>query len=79
MLHGSLDALITSSNQIESDDISINIIHSSTGEINENDILLANVSEAIVIGFRVSSTNDAKKAIDTNNIDVKNIQLFMKY
>ena len=55
-VHGSLDALVLSINQIKIDDISINVVHSATGSINENDILLAKASDAIVIGFRVQIT-----------------------
>lgn len=70
-VHGSLDALVLSINQIESDAISINVMHSATGSINENDILLAKAAEAIVIGFRVPITNDAKKASEDANIDIR--------
>ncbi len=70
-VHGSLDALVLSINQIEIDDISINVMHAATGSINENDILLAKAAEAIVIGFRVPITNDAKKASEEDNIDVR--------
>lgn len=70
-VHGSLDALVLSINQIESDAISINVMHSATGSINENDILLAKAADAIVIGFRVPITNDAKKASSEANIDIR--------
>tara|TARA_A100001015_G_C15043918_1_gene741950 strand:+ start:1252 stop:3201 length:1950 start_codon:yes stop_codon:yes gene_type:complete len=70
-VHGSLDALVLSINQIEIDDISINVVHSATGSINENDILLAKASDAIVIGFRVQITNDAKRASEDAKIDVR--------
>ncbi|MEK9727728.1 MAG: translation initiation factor IF-2, partial [Candidatus Margulisiibacteriota bacterium] len=70
-VHGSLDALVLSINQIESEDISINVMHAATGSINENDILLAKAADAIVIGFRVQVTNDAKKASDESNIDIR--------
>ena len=62
MYNGSLDVL-TASIKIESKDISINIIHYPLVKLMKNDILLANVSEAIAFGFR--DINDAK-AIDTN-------------
>ena len=70
-VHGSLDALVLSINQIEIDDISINVMHSATGSINENDILLAKAANAIVIGFRVPITSDAKKASEEANIDIR--------
>ena len=71
-VHGSLDALLLSINQIENTSVSINVIHSATGSITENDILLAKAAEnAIIIGFRVSSTNDAKIAAQDSNITLK--------
>ena len=70
-VHGSLDALVLSINQLDVDDISINVMHSATGSINENDILLAKAADAIVIGFRVQVTNDAKKASEEANIDIR--------
>ena len=70
-VHGSLDALVLSINQLDIDDISINIMHSATGSINENDILLAKAGDAIVIGFRVQVTNDAKKESEEANIDIR--------
>ncbi|MGA0242337.1 MAG: translation initiation factor IF-2, partial [Candidatus Marinamargulisbacteria bacterium] len=70
-VHGSLDAIVLSINQIDIDDISINVMHSATGSINENDILLAKAANAIVIGFQVQVTNDAKKASAEANIDIR--------
>jgi translation initiation factor IF-2 len=70
-VHGSLDAIVLSINQINIDDISINVMHSATGSINENDILLAKAADAIVIGFQVQVTNDAKKASAEANIDIR--------
>ena len=70
-VHGSLDALVLSINQIETTDISINVMHLTTGSINENDILLAKAAEAIVIGFRVPITSDAKKASEEAKIDIR--------
>ena len=48
-------------------------MHSATGSINENDILLAKAADAIVIGFRVNITTDAKKQADAN-IDTEHIR-----
>ena len=74
-VHGSLDALVLSINQLDVDDISINVMHSATGSVNENDILLAKAADAIVIGFRVQVTNDAKKASEEANIDIRSYKV----
>lgn len=70
-VNGSLDALKLSVNQINSTDVSINIIHSGTGIINENDVLLAKASRAIIFGFRVTPSANAKKQAEVNGIDLK--------
>jgi translation initiation factor IF-2 len=74
-VHGSLEALLLSIQQIETDDISINILHSATGTITENDILLAKAAEGIVIGFRVSITKEAKQLAAKDNIDIRNYDI----
>ena len=70
-VHGSLDALVLSIQQLDVESVSIHVMHSGTGSINENDILLAKAGDAIVIGFRVAITNDAKKASQDSNVDVR--------
>ena len=70
-VHGSLDAIIYSIQKIESTNISIDILHSGTGSITENDVLLAKASDALLFGFRVTATNDAKKMIESNNLTFK--------
>ena len=67
--------IVLSINQIDIKDISINVMHSATGSINENDILLAKAADAIVIGFRVHITNDAKKASEDANIDTRTYKI----
>ena len=70
-VNGSLEALILSINQIKTSEVSINILHSATGSINENDILLAKTSDAVVIGFRVNATKDALASSERDNIDIR--------
>jgi translation initiation factor IF-2 len=74
-VHGSLEALILSIQQIESDDIAINILHSATGSVTENDILLAKAADAIVIGFRVSTTQEAKQAAEKDKVDIRTYEI----
>jgi translation initiation factor IF-2 len=70
-VHGSLDALLVLIKQVESPDVSINVMHAATGNINDNDISLAQASNAIVIGFRVQATGDSRKIRDTHGVDVR--------
>jgi translation initiation factor IF-2 len=70
-VNGSLEAIITSVQQIQATEISVSIIHAATGPINENDILLARASAAIIIGFGVSINAEAQKLAETEGVDIK--------
>lgn len=69
--HGSLEAIISSIKEIKSDDVAIQILHSATGEISENDMMLAKASSAIIIGFGVSMNSEAERIAEEEKIEVK--------
>jgi len=68
---GSLGALTDTFSQITHEEVRVNIIHSGVGGINENDILLAAASEAIIIGFHVRPTLHAKALAISENVEIK--------
>ncbi len=70
-VHGSLEAIKSSIEKIESKDIPIKIIHSATGGINENDILLAKASAGIVFGFNSEASTDAKKIAEAEKVTIR--------
>jgi translation initiation factor IF-2 len=70
-VNGSLEAILNSIEQIPSKDIAINIIHSATGPLNENDIMLARASEALVIGFHLTITPEAQKLAESEGVEYK--------
>lgn len=70
-VQGSAEALAASLKKIDVEGVKINIIHTGAGAITESDIILASASNAIVIGFNVRPDNNAKKAADTENVDVR--------
>jgi len=70
-VQGSLEALVTSLQQIESKKIDLEIVHSAVGPISESDILLATASNAIVIGFGVKVENTAAQIARRENIQIK--------
>ncbi|HHW94679.1 MAG TPA: translation initiation factor IF-2 [Mogibacterium sp.] len=55
-VQGSVGAIITSLEKLETDEVKIKVIHSGVGTINESDIMLAETSNAIIIGFNVRPT-----------------------
>ncbi|MFC1490801.1 translation initiation factor IF-2 [Candidatus Latescibacterota bacterium] len=68
---GSVEALSDSLTQITHDEVRVNVIHSGVGSINENDVLLAAASGAIIIGFHVRPTPPAKALAASENVEIK--------
>ncbi|MBS4198997.1 translation initiation factor IF-2 [Bacillus sp. FJAT-49732] len=70
-VQGSVEALAAALRQIDVEGVNIKIIHTAVGAINESDITLAAASNAIVIGFNVRPDVNAKRAADSENVEVR--------
>lgn len=70
-VQGSAEAVQSSLQKIEVEGVNINIIHTGVGAITESDIILASASNAIVIGFNVRPDNNAKRAAESEKIDIR--------
>jgi len=70
-VQGSLEPITNSVEELSVGDIRINVLHSATGNIGEDDVMLAAASEAIVIGFNVTADRAAKRAAETERVDVR--------
>lgn len=68
---GSIEALSGALQKISTDEVSINIIHTAAGAITESDVMLASASEAIIIGFQVRPTSNARKLAEQEEIDMR--------
>jgi translation initiation factor IF-2 len=68
---GSIEALSDSLLKLSTEQIQVNIIHKSVGQITESDIMLAAASDAIVIGFQVRPSVNARKVAETEEIDIR--------
>jgi len=68
---GSIEALSDSLEKLSTDSIKINIIQKAVGQISESDIMLASASDAIVIGFQVRPSLQARKLAENEQIDVR--------
>ncbi|OWY19672.1 translation initiation factor IF-2 [Sphingobacteriales bacterium UPWRP_1] len=68
---GSVEALCDSLQRLSTEEIQIRIIHKGVGAITESDVLLASASDAIVIGFQVRPTANARRQADQENIDIR--------
>ncbi|AYA75458.1 translation initiation factor IF-2 [Bacillus sp. Y1] len=70
-VQGSAEALAAALQKIEVEGVNVKIIHTGVGAINESDITLAAASNAIVIGFNVRPDNNAKRAAEAEDVDVR--------
>ncbi len=68
---GSSEALSDSLLKLSTNEVQVNVIHKSVGAITESDVMLASASNAIVIGFQVRPTLQARKLAETEEIDIR--------
>ncbi|WP_020403089.1 translation initiation factor IF-2 [Gracilimonas tropica] len=68
---GSIEALSGSLQKLSTDEVAVNIIHTGAGAISESDVLLASASDAIIIGFQVRPTSQARKLAEEEEIDIR--------
>ena len=68
---GSIEALSDSMEKLSSEEISVNIIHRGVGQITESDVLLASASDAIIIGFQVRPSQNARSLAEKEGIDIR--------
>ena len=72
---GSVEALTDSFQKLSTEEIHVNIIHKAVGAITESDVLLASASDAIIIGFNVRPTGNARQIADKEEIDIRNYSI----
>ncbi|WP_077326205.1 translation initiation factor IF-2 [Virgibacillus siamensis] len=70
-VQGSAEAMASSLRKIDVEGVKIKIIHTGVGAITESDIILASASNAIVVGFNVRPDANAKKAAESEKVDVR--------
>lgn len=72
---GSVEALTDSLQKLSTEEIQVNIIHKGVGAITESDVLLASASDAIVIGFNVRPTGNARLIAEKEEIDIRSYSI----
>lgn len=70
-VQGTAEALSASLQKIEVEGVRVNIVHSAVGAINESDVTLAAASNAIMIGFNVRPTIQARQQADAEQVDIR--------
>jgi translation initiation factor IF-2 len=68
---GSVEALSDSLMKLSTENVQVNVIHKSVGQISESDVLLATASDAIIVGFQVRPSMSARKLAEKEEIDIR--------
>ena len=68
---GSVEALSDSLIKLSTEEVKVNVIHKAVGGISESDVLLAEASDAVIVGFQVRPTVEARKAADREGIEIR--------
>ncbi len=72
---GSVEALTDSLQKLSTEEIQVNIIHKAVGAITESDVLLASASDAIIVGFNVRPSTNARSLAEKEEIDIRNYSI----
>ncbi|PZX52653.1 translation initiation factor IF-2 [Algoriphagus chordae] len=72
---GSVEALSDSLLKLSKDEVSVSIIHKGVGQISESDVLLASASDAIILGFQVRPSPNAKKLAEQEEIEIRHYSI----
>lgn len=67
---GSIEALSDSFLKLSTEKVQVNVINKAVGQISENDVMLASASDAIIVGFQVRPSADARKLADREGVEI---------
>ncbi len=70
-VHGSVEAIRSSLEKLKSDEVRVRILHGGVGAINESDIMLADASGAIIVGFNVRPDRAAADSAELRGVDMR--------
>lgn len=68
---GSIEALSDSLLKLSTEEVQVNIIHKAVGQISESDVLLASASDAVIIGFQVRPSAQARRTAENEEIEIR--------
>ncbi|MCS4488187.1 translation initiation factor IF-2 [Streptococcus sciuri] len=70
-VQGSVEALAASLVKIDVEGVKVNVVHSAVGAINESDVTLAEASDAVIIGFNVRPTTQARQQAESDDVEIR--------
>lgn len=77
-VQGSIEALVNSLEKLSTNEVQVKLVHTGVGNVNKSDVMLAMASNAIVIGFTVDVSTDAKKQALLERVDVRVYNIIYK-
>ena len=77
-VQGSLEPIVSSVSELDVEGLKAKILHSGTGNIGENDVMLAAASNAVVIGFNVVPVGAARKLSDSKGISIRTYNIIYR-
>lgn len=77
-VQGSIDPIVASLNDLSKGETKINILHTETGSIGENDVMLASASEAVVVGFNVDADVAARRLAETEGVSIRTYNIIYR-
>ncbi len=77
-LQGSLEPIVNSIEKLSTADIKVNILYAETGNITENDVLLASASKAIIIGFAVTADQAATRLAEKEGVSIRQYEVIYR-
>ena len=70
-VQGSVEALKASLEKLSNDEVKVVVVHGGVGAINKSDLMLAGVSNAIIIGFNVRPDSEARQLAESTGVDIR--------
>ncbi|OGO27732.1 MAG: translation initiation factor IF-2 [Chloroflexi bacterium RBG_16_52_11] len=77
-VQGSLEPIMNSVNELAKGDIAINILYAETGNIGDNDVMLAAASKAIIIGFNVQPESSARRLAEAEGVSMREYDIIYR-
>ena len=74
-VQGSLEPIVQSLNKLGNEEVGLDVLHASTGNVSENDVMLASASGAVVLGFNVETDTAARVAANSEQVEINNYSI----
>jgi len=70
-VQGSVEAIVQSAHNLGTDEVSVKVLHTGVGAINESDVTLAQASKALLVGFNVRANSQARQLAEAEGADIR--------